>query len=222
MPKIVQLEASDGHTLDAYVAEPTGTPTALVIVIQEVFGVNVHIRSVADGYARHGYLAIAPALFDRVQRHYESGYTQPEIAKGIELMNASSWDKALLDVEAAKAYGGLKGKPGIVGYCYGGAVTWLAACRLAGFGAASSYYGSAIPAFIDETPKCPIMLHFGEHDHSLPIEKAREIAARHPEAEAHYYDADHGFNCDMRGSYNAGAAATALERTLDFFRRHLG
>jgi carboxymethylenebutenolidase len=222
MSKTVQLKASDGFTLDAYVAEPAGTPKALVVVIQEVFGVNVHIRAVADGYAKHGYLAIAPAMFDRVQKHFESGYTQPEIAKGVELMKASSWDNAMLDVDAAKSYGGLKGKAGIVGYCYGGAVTWLAACRLDGFGAASSYYGGAIPNFMNENPKCPIMLHFGEHDHSLPIEKAKEIAAKHPEAEAHYYDAQHGFNCDMRGSYDAGAAATALERTLDFFGKHLG
>jgi carboxymethylenebutenolidase len=222
MEKTTQLKASDGHALDAYVAQPAGKPRGLVVVVQEIFGVNSHIRSVADGYAAEGYLAIAPAMFDRVQKRYETGYTQPEIAAGVEIMKRLDWDKAMLDVEAAMAHGKAAGKAGIVGYCWGGAVAWLASARVPGLAAAVCYYGGAIPNFASEKPRCPVMLHFGETDQSIPLEKAKDIAAKHPGATTHYYPAGHGFNCDQRGSYHEPSAKQARERSLAFFRKHLG
>jgi len=220
--KTAQLKASDGHSLDAYVAEPTAKPRGLVIVVQEIFGVNRHIRSVADGYAADGYLAIAPAMFDRRQRSYETGYSQPEIAAGIEIMKRLDWDQAMRDVGAALDYGRGAGKVGVVGYCWGGSVVWVASARLAGVACGVSYYGGAVPSLVSEKPKCPVMLHFGETDQSIPLEKAREVAAAHPRAETFFYPAGHGFNCDQRGSYHAPSAGQARERSLAFFRKHVG
>jgi carboxymethylenebutenolidase len=215
------LKAADGHNLSAYVAQPAGKPKGAIVVVQEIFGVNSHIRAVADGYAAAGYLAIAPALFDRVQRDYESGYSQDEVGRGVEIMKKLDFGNALLDVEAALNHAPAGLKRGIVGYCYGGTVAWLAACRLPSLDAAVCYYGGAIPNFIDESPKCPTMLHFGNEDQSLPVEKAHQVAQRHPDAIAHFYDAGHGFNCDQRGSYNQAAAELALKRTLEFLGQNL-
>ena len=222
MGKSTQLKASDGHSLDAYVAEPSGKPRGCIVVVQEIFGVNSHIRGVADGYAADGYLAIAPAMFDRVQKGYETGYTPPEIAAGVEIMKKLDWDKAMLDVKAAMEAGKAAGKIGIVGYCWGGAVAWVASSRVPGLAAAVCYYGGAIPNFANERPKCPVMLHFGETDHSIPVDKAKEVAAKHPEATTHYYPAGHGFNCDQRGSYHEPSAKQARQRSVEFFRRHVG
>jgi carboxymethylenebutenolidase len=219
--KTIELKTSDGHTLGAYVAEPTGKARGLVVVIQEIFGVNSHIRSVADGYAAAGYLAVAPAMFDRVQPGFESGYTQPEVAAGVEIMKKLDWDKALLDVKAVLDWGKSSGKAGIVGYCWGGVVAWLAATRLSGLSAASSYYGGSLPSFVNEKPACPVMFHFGELDQSITVDKAREVAAAHPEAQTFYYPAGHGFNCDQRGSYDEKSSKLALQRTLDFFAENL-
>ena len=222
MGKNVSLKAGDGHTLDAYVAEPAGKPRGAVIVVQEIFGVNSHIRGVADGYAADGYLAIAPALFDRVQKGYESGYTQPEVQEGIAMKAKVTLDQALQDVRAALAHVKGAGKVGIVGYCWGGTVAWAAAARVQGLAAAVSYYGGGVPELADEQPKVPVMLHFGETDHSIPLDKAKAVAAKHPEATTHFYPAGHGFNCDQRGSYHEASAQQARARTLEFFRKHLG
>jgi carboxymethylenebutenolidase len=219
----VQLKANDGHALQAYVAQPSGKARGAIVVVQEIFGVNSHIRSVADGYAADGYLAVAPAMFDRAQPGYEAGYTQPEIAAGVEIMKKLDWAQAVADVAAAVEHGKSAGKVGLVGYCWGGAVVWAASARLSGIACAVAYYGGAIPSLANEKPRCPIMLHFGEKDQSIPLEKAKEVAAKHPEAATYYYPgAGHGFNCDQRGSYDAGAAKTARERTLEFFRKHVG
>ena len=222
MSKTLTLTASDGHTFSAYVAEPAGTPKGLVIVVQEIFGVNSHIRSVADGYAQDGYLAIAPALFDRVQKGYETGYTQPDIAAGVEVMKQASMDKAMLDLAAVMEYGKSAGKAAIVGYCWGGSVSWVAAARLPGLACSAPYYGGAIPTYINEKPVCPVMFHFGDADQSIPNDKAKAVADAHPSAITHFYSAGHGFNCDQRGSYHAESAALARSRTLEFFARHLG
>jgi carboxymethylenebutenolidase len=221
MGNTIELIAPDGHKLDAYVSEPPGKPCGVVIVVSEIFGVNEHIRAVADGYAADGYLAVAPALFDRVTRHYEAGYTQPEIAAGVEVMKKIDWDTALKDVSAAIAFGKSAGKAGIVGYCWGGAVAWTAAARLSGLTCAVSYYGGAIPSLLTEKPQIPVMLHFGETDQSIPVEKAREVVTSFPEAESFFYPAGHGFNCDQRGSYDQASAELARTRTLAFFRKHL-
>jgi carboxymethylenebutenolidase len=222
MGKTIDLKAADGHAFKAYLAEPASQPRGAVVVVQEIFGVNSHIRSVADGYAADGYLVIAPAMFDRAQRGYESGYTQTEIQAGIALMQKISWDAAIMDASAAVAAATRAGKVGMVGYCWGGAVTWLAAARLPGLAAAVPYYGGAIPSLSGERPKCPTMLHFGETDTSIPLNQARAVAKSHPEVTTHFYAAGHGFNCDQRASYNAAAAKLARERTVEFFRKHVG
>jgi len=220
--KTIQLKAADGHSFDAYVAEPSGKPRGAVVVIPEIFGINVHIRSVADGYAADGYLAVAPALYDRVQRKYETAYTQPEIQAGVVIKDQISNDTALADAQAAINFAQSAGKVGIVGYCWGGAIAWYAAARATGLAAAVSYYGGGVPELKDEQPKVPTMFHFGETDQSIPIEKAREVAAAHPDVTSYFYAAGHGFNCDMRGSYNEPAAKEARARTVEFFGKHLG
>jgi len=222
MGKFVELEATDGHHLNAYVAEPSGKPRGAIIVVQEIFGVNSHIRSVADGFAQDGYLAIAPAMFDRIQRNFESGYSQEEIQGGLGIRKQISWDQAMLDVDAAREHVRSAGKVGIVGYCWGGAVAWAAAARLSGLAASVCYYGGSIPELSGEKPRVPVMLHFGEKDHSIPMDKAKQVEAENPEAKTYYYAAGHGFNCDQRGSFDAGAAKEARARTLAFFREHVG
>ncbi|MDW8470117.1 MAG: dienelactone hydrolase family protein [Burkholderiales bacterium] len=223
MGRTIELNADDGHTLAAYLAEPAGAPRGGVVVIQEIFGVNRHIRAVADGFAADGYRVVAPALFDRVRRGYEAGYSQPEIQAGIELMQKLDWEKTMLDVRAAVAEAAKAGKVGIVGYCFGGTVAWVAAARLSGLACAVPYYGGGMPGFIGEKPRCPVMCHFGELDQSPTPEQARAIAAAHPEITAYFYaGAGHGFNCDQRASFHAPSAALARERTLQFFRTHLG
>jgi carboxymethylenebutenolidase len=222
MGKKVQLEAADGHAFDAYVAEPQGKPRGAIVVVQEIFGVNSHIRSVADGYAADGYVAVAPALFDRVQRGYESGYTQAEIQAGVGLKGKVSNEKALADAQAAIDYAREFGKVGIVGYCWGGTIAWLAASRAKDLAAAVAYYGGGVPELKDEKPKVPTMFHFGETDHSIPLDKAKAVAAAHPEVTTYYYPAGHGFNCDQRASYHEASARQARSRTLEFFRKHVG
>lgn len=222
MGKFVQLTASDGHQFDAYVAEPAGKPRGLVVIAPEIFGVNSHIQSVTDGYAQDGYLAIAPAFFDRGQRKYDAGYTQPDIAAGVEIMKKISFDDAMLDVAAALEYGKSAGKAGIVGYCWGGVLAWLAAGRVAGLSCSAPYYGGAIPNFLKETPKCPVMFHFGETDHSITLEQAKVVAAAYPNEQSFFYPAGHGFNCDQRGSYDAASAKLARERTIELLRKNVG
>jgi carboxymethylenebutenolidase len=222
MGTTIELKAADGHAFQAYLAEPAVRPRGGIVVVQEIFGVNGHIRAVTDGYAADGYLAIAPALFDRVQRGYESGYAPPEIQAGVALMQKVSWDDAIRDVSATVEAVQHAGATGIVGFCWGGAVAWLAAARVPGLAAAVPYYGGAIPSLADEQPRCPTLLHFGEKDASLPAARARAVIAAHPEVTAHFYDAGHGFNCDQRGSYDAPAATLARDRTLQFFREHVG
>jgi carboxymethylenebutenolidase len=223
MGKMIELTAADGHKLAAYRADPSGKPRGAVVVIQEIFGVNSHIQSVADGYAADGYVAIAPALFDRLQKGYDTGYSQPEIQAGIAMMQKLDWKNTMADTQAAIDEAKKSGKVGIVGYCYGGTVCWLASARASGLSACAPYYGGGMPNFMNEKPKVPVMCHFGELDQSPTPDQARAIAKAHPEITAHFYaGAGHGFNCDQRGSYNAEASKLARARTLEFFRKHLG
>jgi carboxymethylenebutenolidase len=217
----VELQAADGHRFAAHVARPAGPPKGAVVVVQEIFGVNSHVRGVADGYAADGYLAIAPALFDRVERGVELGYTDADIGRGRALRTATGDEKPLLDVQAAMAHVAPGLKVGIVGYCWGGLVTWLSACRLDGLAAAVVYYGGGVPGQATLSPRCPVLAHFGERDGAIPLDTVRAFGAAQPNVELHLYDAGHGFNCDQRGSYDAGAAAKARERTLAFFAKHL-
>jgi len=223
MGQFTELTASDGHKLAAYVAQPSGKPRGGVVVIPEIFGVNSHIQQVTDSYAVDGYLAVSPAMFDRVQRNYDTGYSQPEIQAGVAIMQKLDWKQAILDVEAAIGEAKKGGKVGIVGYCFGGTVSWVAAAQAKGLACAVPYYGGGMPNFINENPKVPTMCHFGEQDQSPTLAQAKEIAAKHPEIAANYYPgAGHGFNCDQRGSWNAEAAKLARSRTVEFFRKHLG
>ena len=215
------LVAADGHRLQAYEAVPVGAARGGVVVVQEIFGVNDHIRRVADGYAADGYRVIAPALFDRVRPGIELGYTDADIAEGRKIRGQLTFEQALADVEAArKALG--DGNIGIVGYCWGGTVTWLAAARLPGFAAAASYYGGGIGQFAVEHPRCPTQCHFGETDHALPLTEVAAVRDANPAVEVYTYPAGHGFNCDARASFDAAAAKLARERTLAFFSKHIG
>jgi carboxymethylenebutenolidase len=219
--KQLTLTASDGHQLAAFHAKPAGTPRGAIVVVQEIFGVNDHIRRVTTGFAEEGFVAVAPALFDRVERNVELGYDPPGFERGRALVGQIDYADVMRDVDAAVAHLSAHGKVGVVGYCYGGAVVWLAAARLASIACAVSYYGSRIPQLIDESPRVPLIMHVGNEDASFPMEKVAEIGQRHPAVTIHVYDADHGFNCDARGSYDAAAAATALERTHAFFDANL-
>ncbi len=216
------LKASDGHEFSAWRAEPAAAARGGLVVIQEIFGVNSHIRSVVDGFAADGYTAVAPALFDRVERGVELGYDTDGIAAGRGIRGQIAWDDALADITAAVA--ALPGmKVGVVGYCWGGSLAWLAATRIAGVAAAVGYYGGQINDFRDEAPRCPVMLHFGTEDASIPMEAVEAVKAAQPDVPVHIYaGAGHGFNCDQRGSYHAEAAATARERTLAFLSENVG
>jgi len=228
MTETDQLTAADGFVLPAYIARPTQAPRATVVVLQEIFGVNSHIRAVADGYAQQGYLAIAPDLFHRVQSGVELGYAATDVEQGRTLKAAAEALPApgvLADVAAAITYGARHGggKVGVVGYCWGGLVVWRSACNLPGLSAAVAYYGGGMTVGDEPArqPRCPVMCHFGEQDHAIPIDGVRAFAKAQPAVEVHVYPAQHGFNCDQRASFDAPAATLALERTQAFFARHL-
>ena len=222
MGEMIELTASDGHRFAAYRAEPTGPARGGVVVIQEIFGVNSHIKAVSDGFAADGYVVIAPAMFDRVERDVDLGYTAEAVAAGRALRVKVAIDDAMADVAAAVSAAAPSGVVGIVGYCWGGFLVWMAAARVDGLAAAVSYYGGGVLESAAERPRCPTMLHFGARDSISPPDKVEEFAAAHPTLPVHLYQADHGFNCDARGSYDAPSAALARERTLEFLRRHVG
>jgi carboxymethylenebutenolidase len=226
MGKMIELTASDGHKLGAYRAEPSGKPRGGLVVIQEIFGVNSHIKSVADGFAADGYLAIAPAMFDRVEKNFDVGYKPEDMARGRDVRAKVPNDAALKDAEAAikAAHSaiGAAGKVGIVGYCWGGTIAWLAAGKVSGITCAVPYYGGGILADAEIAPKVPVMAHFGDKDAHIPVDGVKKLAAKYPQHQIFIYEADHGFNCDQRGSYNAPAAKQARGRTLEFLRKHVG
>ena len=223
MSETVELTSSDGHQLDAYVARPTGKPIAGLVVLQEIYGVNQHIRSVADGYARDGFLAVAPALFDRVERGVELPYEGPEAKRGMAIRQKLDLGSTLRDVDAALEYVRRQTgrKSGVIGYCFGGLLAWLSATRLRP-DVAVGYYAGGIGNFAAESPHAPVQLHFGKLDAHIPAEQVEKVHLAHPEVEIHWYDnAGHGFNCDMRSSYNPEAAAQARTRALAFLKKHL-
>jgi carboxymethylenebutenolidase len=219
MSETVRLKASDGHELDAYVSPPSGAPISGLVVLQEAFGVNRHIRSVADGYAKDGFLAIAPALFDRIERGVELGYEAADLQKGIGYARQSNPQDVMKDVAAALGYvrNHKVQRCGVIGYCFGGTMAWLAATRL-NVDRAVGYYGGQIARFAQENPSCPVMLHFGTLDKHIPREDIEQVHAAHPEIKIFWYEADHGFNCTDRSSYNAMAAKQARDRSLEFLK----
>jgi carboxymethylenebutenolidase len=222
MGKPVELVAGDGVRLSAWRADPTDAARGAIVVAQEIFGVNGHIRSVCDGFAADGFVAIAPALFDRYALGVDLGYTPDDIAKGRELKAKATIHSALADVAAARDAVAGAGKVAVIGYCWGGYVAWMAASRLPGFACAVPYYGGGMLEAAAEGPRCPVMAHFGERDAMIPVAGVRRLADAHPETQVFVYAADHGFNCDQRASFDAAAAKQARERTLGFLRRHLG
>jgi carboxymethylenebutenolidase len=226
MGNFVDLKARDGFGFPAYAAQPAGQAKAAVVVIQEIFGVNSHIRALTDGYAKEGYLAVAPSTFHRVRQGVELGYEQDDMSEGFALKTAVEALPApgvLQDIQAAVEHASQAGKVGIVGYCWGGLLTWRSACELRGLAAAVPYYGGGMttPDEIARRPKVPVMAHFGDQDHWISLESVEAFKRAHPEVEVHLYHANHGFNCDQRASYNAEAAQLARERTLAFFAKHL-
>lgn len=227
MGQFIDLTAKDGFSFPAYVAEPVGTPKGGIVVIQEIFGVNSHIRAVADGYAAAGYLAIAPATFERVQRGVDLGYDAEGMTEGSALklaVEALPAPGVMQDIQAAVEYAAKAGKVGVVGYCYGGLLTWRAAESVGGLAAAAPYYGGGMtsPDDASRQPKVPVLAHFGSKDHYISLESVEAFRKAQSGVEVQIYEADHGFNCDQRGSYNAPAAQLARERTLAFFATHLG
>lgn len=219
---LITLQCADGFSMGAYEARPQGDCKGAVVVIQEVFGVNSHIRSVADGYAADGYYALAPAIFDRVEAGVELGYEQPDMERGVDLaFNKLQMPQTLADIQSAIDQAADYGKVGIVGYCFGGLLTWLSACQLKNLDAASSYYGGGVPDQAEMTPRCPVILHFGEQDDYIPMDSVRQFIARHPDLKVYTYAADHGFNCDQRASFNGEVAKLARQRTLALFEQHL-
>ena len=224
MGQTINLTAEDGFQVSAYHAKPQGAARGGIVVIQEIFGVNHHIRNVADKFAAEGYEVIAPAIFDRVERNFETGYAPADIERGRATRGKLTMDQAVMDTRAAVKELGKSGqKVGVVGYCFGGTMAWLAATRIDGVAAAVSYYGGGVADAAEEKPKAPVMFHFGETDASIPKEHWEKVQKLHPNAPLFVYQgAGHGFHCDERGSYHEASARQAWGRTIEFFKKHVG
>jgi carboxymethylenebutenolidase len=219
--KHVSLTAADQHRLDSYRADPEGTPKGGLVVVQEIFGVNHHIRNVCDRLASAGYVAIAPALFDRMVRNFETGYSPEDVATARKYLTNIDWDAMIRDIEAAATDIRNVGALGIIGFCMGGSLAFLSAARISGLSAAIVYYGGQITRFIDEQEKCPLQMHFGQKDDHIPLTDVEAIGKKHPKAQIYTYPAGHGFNCDERGSFDAASAKLAWDRSLEFLGMHL-
>jgi carboxymethylenebutenolidase len=227
MSEWIKLKADDGHELKGYVARPVGPIVGALVVIQEIFGVNAHIRGVADAYAKDGFLVIAPALFDRSERNVDLKYEGEDMKRAFSLYQKLNYETSLLDVDAAYNWARELGKGiGIIGYCYGGLMSWLTATRGESLKMQPSccvcYYPGGIGQFASEEPSCPVMLHIGAQDSHIGSDQIDKVRSAHPEIEIFVYEgADHGFNCDARASYDAPSAALARERTLSFLKMHV-
>ncbi|MGV3497961.1 MAG: dienelactone hydrolase family protein [Hydrogenophaga sp.] len=228
MSETITLKAADGHSFPAYVAKPAGKAKGGVVVLQEIFGVNAHIRAVADGYAAAGYFVVAPATFSRIGKgDAQLGYTESDMKEGFGYKGAVEALPApgvMADIQAAVDHAAQAGKVGIVGYCWGGLLTWRSAAQVKGLSAAAPYYGGGMtmPEEIARQPRVPVLAHFGEQDHWIPLDTVEAFKKAHPEVAVHVYPAHHGFNCDHRGSYDEASAKLARERTLAFFAQHIG
>ena len=222
MGQDIKLKASDGFQLGGYRAEPAGAPKGAVVVIQEIFGVNHHIRSICDRLAAAGYVAVAPSIFDRIEPNFQSGYSPDEVAVARKFVANPDYPAMLLDTQAAIDAVKDVGPVGIIGFCLGGSVAYAAATKLSGLSAAIGYYGGAVVRSADDKPKVPTQLHFGEKDTGIPLSDVDTIKAKRPDVEVYVYPgAQHGFNCDERASYDKASADIAWPRSLDFFAKHL-
>ena len=219
--KMITLKSADGADILCYHVKAAGARKGGLVLIMEIFGVTTHIKELCDGYAARGYDVLSPQLYDRQVKDFQATYSQDDIQKSIDYRAKNPIENTVMDVQMCvdklKADG--CGKAFITGYCYGGTVSWVAACRVNGLDAAACYYGGAIKDFLGETPKCPTINHFGEKDHSIPMDVVEKIKAAHPEVPSYVYDADHGFNSDRRNNYDMAAAELALKRTLELFEK---
>jgi carboxymethylenebutenolidase len=222
MGKTIELTSSDGFKLGAYRADPSGKAKGGIVLVQEIFGVNHHIKAVADGYAADGYAVIAPAYFDRVQKGFDVGYGQADMEQARAIPPKMDWGKVAADTQAAVSELKAAGKVAVIGYCWGGTVAWLSACKVDGVAAAIAYYGGGIPGMVNDKPRVPMMAHWGEKDHAIPMDAVKKVEAAHPGVQSFVYPAGHGFNCDERGSFDAASAKQARERTIDFLKKHVG
>ena len=220
---MIRMTMSDGAEIGVYHVEPKGTRRGGLVLVQEIFGVTDHIKELCDGYAADGYEVLGPSFYDREEPGFQATYSPEDIQKGIRLArNDHPFELSIADAQTCITALKVKGSVFITGYCYGGSVVWAAACRCGGLDAASGYYGSNIVQMVDWTPKCPTILHFGKHDHGIPMETVEKIEKRHPEVRVYVYDAGHGFNSDRRTDYNADCAKLARDRTLELFRANGG
>jgi carboxymethylenebutenolidase len=219
--KHVTLTTTDHHSLGAYRADPAGKPKGAMVVVQEIFGVNSHIRNVCDRLAADGYIAVAPAIFDRFVRDFQSGYTPDEVAHARAHIAKVDWPKMLLDIQAGLDEVKSAGPLGVIGFCLGGSAAFLAATRLDGLKAAVAFYGGQIVKFADEKPKCPVQMHFGETDANIPMSDVEIIKQKRPDCEIYTYPAGHGFYCDERASFHDASATLAWQRTIAFLGKHM-
>ena len=218
MDKMQTIEASDDHQFNAYGVQASERALANLVVIQEIFGVNKHIRSVADGFAADGFNVLAPAIFDRIQRNVELPYDDEGLGIGRELKAAMELDPVLLDIKACIDNFNNELPTSVIGYCFGGKLAF-ASSRLTGLHRCIGYYGGAIPELLPQERNCPVQLHFGEMDHSIPTAEIETIRQQCPDVDIHVYaNAGHGFNCDQRSQYHADSATLARQRSLSFLR----
>ena len=220
MNELLEITAEDNHQLVAYISQPSGNPKAGIVIIQEIFGVNTHIREVADLYASKGYLCIAPSLFDRIEKNVTLDYDGEGISKGRNLKELCN-KNALKDIEAAISVAKCAGKVGVIGYCWGGSLAWRIGCEFSNISASVCYYGGDVPKLKDLKPKCNILAHFGEFDKSIPIKDVRIFEKKRPEVLTYTYPAEHGFNCNHRNQFDEKCSQIALKRTLKFLERNL-
>ena len=219
MNKFLEIVAKDNHRFSAYISQPSGKPKAGIVIIQEIFGVNKHIKEVTDLYASKGYLCIAPSLFDRIEKHVTLNYDENGISKGRNLKELCDKD-ALKDIEASISVASSAGKVAVIGYCWGGSLSWRIGCEASNLSASISYYGGDIPKLKDLEPKCKVLTHFGEFDKGIPINDVKIFEETQPDVLTYTYPADHGFNCDHRSQYNKTCANIALGRTLKFLEQN--
>ncbi len=222
--QMIELEGADGFSFGAYHVDPEGKRKAGLVLIQEIFGVTTHIKEQADRFAATGYEVIAPSLYDRIERGFECDYSEAGVKRALEIREAHPLEDGIGDVEVCRAALAGKGKVFIAGYCFGGSLTWIAAARLPGFSAGSAYYGRLIVDHLDPVPPCPMICHFGEHDHGIPMEffhKVQAVTDRHPHLETYLYPAGHGFQSDRRSDYHEESDKLAWERTMALFEAQL-
>jgi len=223
MGQEIKVTASDGFQLGCYRADPIGAPKGAIVVIQEIFGVNHHIRSICDRLSKEGYVAFAPSIFDSIEPNFQSGYSPDEVQSAIQkFVGDPDWAGFLRDARAAIDAAKPVGRVGIIGFCLGGVIAYLAAARFTDLSAAVGYYGTGIVHFDDVTPKVPTQLHFGENDAHIPLTDVETFKAKQRGVEVFTYPgADHGFHCDERASYHRVSADIAWQRSLKFFEKHM-